>query len=357
MPTVPAQKLEQLAADILRAAGATESEAGTVARHLVEASLAGHDSHGVMRVLQYAKEIRAGLIVPGTQTTTIQDWDTGSTIDATGVFGQVACNQAMQTAIRKAQQRTVGMVTVRGANHSGRLGAYVALAAAEDMIGLVMVNGGGSGQWVAPFGGRERRLSTNPITMGAPSGKGFPVVLDMGTSVVPEGKIRHYFQKGETVPDGWLVDHDGKPTNDPGQLYAEQPGAILPLGGSAGHKGYALAFFVDILAGALSGAGCCSADKRDTSCAGGILMMAINIGSFGPTSHFQQQVEALVDYVKSSAPAAGSEEVLVPGEFEFQHHQRRSRDGIEVADSVWQDLQALLVELRNGSWAHEAQGR
>ena len=349
MPTVPAAKLEQLAADILCLAGATDSEAGAVARHLVEASLAGHDSHGMMRVLQYTEDIRSGAIVPGTEIRTLQDWDTGSTIDATGVFGQVACNQAMQTAISKARQRTVGVVTIRGAHHSGRLGAYVAQAAAEDMIGMVLVNGGGAGQWVAPFGGRERRIGTNPIAIGAPSGKGFPVLLDMGTSIVPEGKVRHYFQKGEPVPDGWLVRHDGEPTNDPGQLYAEPPGAILPLGGAAGHKGYGLAFFVDILAGVLSGAGCCGTETPQTSCGGGILMMAINIGSFGPTSQFQEQVSTLVDHVKSSAPVPGFEGVLVPGEFEFQQHERRRRDGIDIADSVWEDMNALLVELQKGS--------
>jgi uncharacterized oxidoreductase len=349
MPTVPAEKLEKLAADILRAAGATDNEAGIVSRHLIEASLAGHDSHGMMRVLQYTEDIRSGSIVPGTEIKTIQDWDTGSTIDATGVFGQVACNQAMQMAIRKARERTVGVVTIRGAHHSGRLGAYVAQAAAEDMIGVVMVNGGGAGQWVAPFGGRERRIGTNPIAIGAPSGKGFPIVLDMGTSIVPEGKIRHYFQKGETVPDGWLIDHAGKPTNDPGVLYAEPPGAILPLGGSSGHKGYGLAFFVDILAGILSGAGCCGTETPQTSSGGGILMLAIKIGSFGPTSQFQQHVSTLVDHVKSSAPVPGFKEVLVPGEFEFQKTQRRSRDGVDVADSVWKDLNALLVELQQGS--------
>jgi len=349
MPTIPPEKLEQLGGDILRAAGATDSEAEVVAGHLVDASLAGHDSHGVMRVLQYVEEIRSGQVVPGTEMTTIADWDTGSTFDATGAFGQVACRQAMQTAIDKARQRAASVVTIRGANHSGRLGAYVAMAADADMVGLVMVNGGGAGQWVAPFGGRERRLSTNPIAIGAPSGKDFPIVLDMGTSIVPEGKVRHHFQKGEAVPDGWLVDHDGEPTNDPGQLYAEPPGAILPLGGPAGHKGYALAFLVDILAGALSGAGCSPPDEHPTSPGGGIVMLAINVGQFAPTSEFHRQVSGLVDHVKSSAPAPGFEAVLVPGEFEFQQRERRRRDGINIADSVWRDLNALLAELRSGS--------
>lgn len=347
MPNIAPQKLNTFTADVLRAAGATEDEIDIVAPHLVDACLAGHDSHGVLRLLQYVQEIRDGVIVPGTDPITLDDWETGRLIDATGVFGQVACHQAMQTAIHKAREHSMAMVVLRGANHSGRLGAWVELAAAENMIGLVMVNGGGSGQWVAPFGGRRRRLGTNPIAIGAPSETGCPIVLDMGTSIVPEGKIRHQFQKGEQVPDGWLIDHEGIPTNDPRKFYSDPPGAILPLGGPAGHKGYALAFLVDLMAGALSGAGCCRPGGNDTIARGGIIMMAIDIARFTTHDAFHMQVSRLVDYMKVCPPAPGFEEVLVPGELEFKQRQHRMRHGIDVADPVWEDLNALLDGLRN----------
>jgi uncharacterized oxidoreductase len=232
------QRLEQFGSRLLQAAGVSAQDAGITAAHLVAANLAGHDSHGAMRLLQYLREIDDGRIVPGTTVHVLADWPTGAVIDARGVLGQVACCDAMQRAIDKAGNAGMAAVTLRHANHSGRLGSYVEQAAAAGMLGIAMANGGGGGQWVAPFGGRQRRLSTNPIAIGAPSAGAFPHVLDISTSIAPEGKVRDCLQRGVPTPAGWLWSR-GEPTDDPRALCGDPGGALLPFG-AAGHKDWTL---------------------------------------------------------------------------------------------------------------------
>lgn len=338
MPTISSTQLECFVGDLCRAAGADAREAKIVAEHLVDANLAGHDSHGAMRIIQYLDEIQIGKIVPGTVANCLDEWENGAVIDAVGAFGQVACHEAMRRAIEKASCATLAAVTIRNCNHSGRLGDYVEMAVEAGMIGLVTANGGGAGQWVAPFGGRERRISTNPIAFAAPSEGLFPVVVDISTSVVPEGKVRDYLQRGAPVPDGWLVDAEGQPTNDPNQLYADPAGAILSLGGQAGHKGFGLAMMVDILAGALTAAGCPRAGKFDPAHGSGLFMLAINVERFGSSAEFGKQVAEMSEYFQSSQPAAGFDRVMVPGQYEYEQRKKRQHGGIEIPEQVWSEM-------------------
>lgn len=349
MPIIPISELEQLCSRILHAAGASAQEAEIVSRHLVDANLAGHDSHGAMRVLQYVEEIKSGLIAPGEELKILNEWPAGAVVDAAGLFGQVACREAMQLAMNKAADTGVAVVTIRNAGHSGRLGSYSEQAAAGGCIGIAMANGGGAGQWVAPFGGRERRLSTNPVSIGAPSAGPFPFVLDISTSVAPEGKVRDCLQKEQPVPEGWLVDHEGRPTTDPRDLYAELCGALLPFGGASGYKGFGLGFMVDVFAGALTAAGCPESDKAAAGVRSGLFMMAIDIQRFTPLDEFRQRVARMADYLKSSRPAAGFEEVLVPGEPEFRQRQEKQRQGASLPESIQADLNQLLVQLTSSS--------
>jgi uncharacterized oxidoreductase len=220
------------------------------------------------------------------------------------------------------------------------------MVAEAGMIGMVMANGGGAGQWVTPFAGRQRRLSTNPIAIGAPSSGPFSFILDISTSVAPEGKVRDYGQRGQPVPEGWLVDQHGKPTRDPQDLYADPGGALLPLGGTAaGHKGFGLAFMVDIFAGALSSAGCPTRELTDPAGGTGLFMLAMDVQRFLPLEIFLARVTEMAEYCKSSAPADGFDEVLVPGEFEYKQRLLRERTGIEIPDSVWKQLQAIAAQL------------
>ena len=214
-------------------------EARVVAELLVEANLVGHDSHGVIRIPQYLGQVEAGDIVPDAAVEVAHEAPTLAVLDAHWGFGQVAMSRGVDMGLEKAQATGMAAISVRQANHVGRLGSYVERIAEETAIALMFVNGAPVCR-MAPWGGREARHGTNPIAMAFPSRSGPPVVLDMTTSAVAEGKVRVQRNRGAEVPDGWLLDAEGQPTNDPNTLYADPPGTILPLGGSLGHKGYGL---------------------------------------------------------------------------------------------------------------------
>lgn len=343
MPTLPVGQLQSLITAIFERAGAPPPHARIVADHLLEANLLGHDSHGVMRVPQYCNAILESELMPAAQPRLVRESLAGAVFDGCRSFGQVAASEAMNTAIGKARRAAVGAVTVRNCYHSGRLAAYTQQAAAVGMIGIVMVNAGGGGQSVVPFGGRERRIATNPFSIAAPSEGEFPIVLDVATSMAPEGKVRDHHQRGAKLPDGWIVDAHGRPSNDPSDFYGPPAGAILPLGGTAGYKGFGMALMIDILAGALSGAGCCRAETvpaRD-----GILLMAIDVQQFVDPEAYFEQVAELVAHIKSCPPAPGFEEIFVPGEIEFREAQRRRSSGVAICAQVWNDLQAIADRL------------
>ena len=256
MPTFAADRLEQLITAIFERAVAPTDHASCVAAHLVNANLAGHDSHGTIRVPQYIDLIDAGRIKPAATMEIVTRLPAAAVVDGRGGFGQVIVRDAMRLAIELAKQSAIGAVTVRNCSHTGRIGTYTQMAAEAGLVGIATVNSGGAGHAVAPFGGTAARLSTNPISIAAPTDGPFPIVLDMATSVAPEGKVRTYLQADKPLPSGWIVDAEGKPSFNAADFYAG--GAILPLGGPAGHKGFGLGFMVDILAGALSGGGCCA---------------------------------------------------------------------------------------------------
>jgi LDH2 family malate/lactate/ureidoglycolate dehydrogenase len=293
-------------------------------------------SHGVMRVPHYLAAVRAGKVKPGVRSQILSETKTTAVIDGCLGFGQVVCREAMSLAVQKALEQGIAAVTVHNSNHSGCIASYSKQAAAQGLIGIVMVNAGGGGQSVAPFGGLARRLATNPLSIAAPSGNGFPIVLDIATSVAPEGKVRACFQSGKPVPAGWIADSQGRPTTAPQDFY-DGGGFLLPLGGAAGYKGFGLAFMIDILAGALSGAGCCRpgvTEPRD-----GLLMIAISIKHFIPMANFYQQVASLVAHVKSCPAQPGVGAVFVPGELEFHEEQRRRAEGIELDPATWRLIQ------------------
>ena len=249
----------------------------------------------------------------------------------------------MKEAISGAKSGGIGAATVSNCYHSGRLGSYVAQAADEGLIGIAMVNGGGGGQSVAPFGGAEPRLATNPLAIAAPQCDGFNLLLDFATSVVPEGKVRDLARRGEKLPEGCIVDHKGNPTTDPNDFYGPPQGSILPMGGNVGYKGFALGFMVDILAGALSGAGCCS--KDETLARDGLLLLAIDPEHFSGAEYVRGQITALYQHIKSCRTAPGFEEVYTPGEIEHRMEQHRRLHGIPLDHATLDDLERISAEL------------
>jgi uncharacterized oxidoreductase len=336
--------LERLTSTIFERCGAPAESAAIVAEHLVAANLAGHDSHGVIRVPQYFELIGDGRLKPEGRMRIVQELPAAAMVDGGAGFGQVIGREAMLLAVKIARAGGIGAVTVRNCNHTGRIGTYTQMAAEAGLVGIAMVNTGGGGQAVTPFGGTGRRLSTNPISIAAPSGGAFPIVLDMASSIAPEGKVRTYYQAGKSLPAGWTIDAAGKPTTDPNDFYGSPPGALLPLGGAAGHKGFALAFMIDILAGALSGAGCCQAGPAAPG--DGMLAMAIDVRQFTPLAGFQERVAQLAEYVKSSPTAEGIEQIYVPGEVEAVARERRLRDGIVIEPTLWTLIERICRDLK-----------
>lgn len=347
MPTFDTATLERDCTRIFAAVGLDAQEAPRIAHSLVVANLMGHDSHGVIRVMQYIDFLQQGKVHPGQQIEIVRQADASAVVKGGWGFGQTVCSQAMDLAIDKARARSVGVVELSDSSHIGRLGEYAEQAAAADMIGIVMCNNHTGGALQAPFGGIDPRMSPNPIAVGIPTGGDFPIVVDMTSSVVAEGKIRVKLNRGEEIPEGWAIDDQGQPVTDPAKFYAAPRGAILPFGGIAAHKGYSLAIVVDILSGALGGSGCTRPDAPGGG--NGVFIMALDIQAFTGKDHFCEEVDNLIAFLKSSRLMPGFDEVTLPGELEHRLRQQRQQDGIFIDDETWRQIgetaEKLNVEL------------
>ena len=333
MPTIPASELEQFTARIFEATGSRAEEATRVAKSLVGANLMGHDSHGVIRIPEYVGRIETKDINIAASPETVVETESLVVIDGDWGWGQVIAKEAMELAIQKASQTGVGVVSVRNCCHIGRVGEWPAMAADRGMVAIIFVNGHGAGALVPPWGGRERRLSANPIAAAVPRPDGEPIVMDISTCAIAEGKVRVALHRGAALPPGCIVDSDGQPSTDPADFYGPPEGALLPIGR---HKGFALALITDILAGALSGAGCASpGDHRPGN---GFLAIVVDVQKVRPGDGYDADVNELVEWIKSSALAPGFDEILVPGEPEAREHARRAEDGIPIADETWRQI-------------------
>lgn len=338
MPIFSASQLIDVGTKIFLAAGAPLEEACLVSEFLVKANLAGHDSHGIIRVIQYVNDIEKGIIKPGANIEIVNETPSTAILNGNWGFGQVVAKRAMDLAIEKAKRNAISVVCVYNCNHIGRLADYAVMASENDMIGVVMAN---SIKIVAPFGGRERMLSTGPICFAFPSYLEFPLVIDIATSVVAEGKVRVALHKGEKIPLGWIIDKDGNPSNNPKDLY--DGGAILPLGGDEhGHKGFGLGLAIEILSGILTGAGCA---YEETKRGNGVFFEVINVERFMPVEEFKRRVSDLVKVIKGSKTRPGFKEILIPGEPEYLTEKVRLRDGIYVPEKTWEEIVNLAKKL------------
>ncbi len=335
------QAVSDLGVNLFVAAGARRSDATATIKSLVTSSLMGLDSHGVIRIPEYLGLLAAGTIVADAVISVERTGPSTAIVDCGHGFGAVGAERAMQAAVMIAKEQRTACVITRRCNHLGRLGAWVQQAADEGMLALATCNSPVYGHFVLPWGGREPRLATNPIAYAAPT-SGDPVVSDFSTSVAPEGKIRFYRNEGLPVPDGWILDSTGHPTNDPKAFYGPPQGGILPLGGSAGHKGFALGLLVEILGSALAGIG-----SQDTQVTGnGTCFIVIDPSAFCPLAVFRRLMNETVAYMKSSSPMPGVSEVLVPGELEFRTLRQRQQDGIPIDAATLQALQDYGQKLK-----------
>ena len=343
MPTITAENISTIASEVLHAAGASEGHAKTVGTHLANANLAGHDSHGFIRIIQYVQNIRDGDIDPTTEPEVERDEGAMAQINGHATFGQVVAMTASDIAMDKAREYGIGLVAMRNLGHTGRVGTYPERIANEGMAAMMWTGfvGGTSANSVAPFGGRARRLGTNPVAMGFPSPTEGPVLLDFATSIAAEGKLRVYRARGHTLPSEWVLDSDGVPSTDPNAYY--EGGALLPMGGlDGGHKGYGLSIMVTLFGAVIGSLGHQSA-TMDTQ-KNGSSIVAIDLGRLAPVDHVRELVGNIVAYVKDTPAMEGSRGVLYPGEIEAITRRERLADGVVIEESTWEQVMALVKE-------------
>lgn len=335
---IPAQALEAWAGSLLGALGAPDDVAAEVARHLIGANLAGHDSHGVLRLAQYAAQVEGGLLDAAARGQIVRANDVLCLFDGQRGFGQWACRQALEWCLDKARSSGLAAAAVRRSMHAGRMGDYVERAAEAGFASIVTLGIAGPGAGlVAPFGGGRRFLGTNPWAMGVPVAGETPFVMDFATSNVAEGKVRVARSKGAELPEGVLIDVAGRPTTEPDRLY--EGGSLTGLGGAvAGHKGYGLSLAAAFL-GALAmiddpeptPAGTMSGRPPTTPWLAGVLMVVLDPEWFGGRERFAEQVRTVVDALRQEGP-------LLPGDPEAATRVQRLRDGIVVPGPTWEEL-------------------
>lgn len=333
--TVAPDALAAFSARLLIGAGATEENAATVVDHLIEADRMGLRSHGVMRIPQYLAEIASGEVDPAAQPRVEAQLPGRSHIDGRRGFGQVVGVQMASEAVRLAGSGGIGFVTGRSMGHTGRIGAYAQAIAAHGMLGIAVCSGPRAGHWVAPFGGREGKLSTNPIAFACPVAGGDPIVADFSTSVVPEGVVRSLRNRGLPTPDCAIRDAEGRLTTDPAALYADPRGAIQPIGGAVGYRGTALGILVEVLAALLSGD-----ETADAARAGSDLAM-IAIGTDGA---FAGRAARMAEYIRSAAPLDPGQPVMLPGEREQRERERSAGTALLVDGPTWDAMCRTAAE-------------
>ncbi|MDP7605025.1 MAG: malate/lactate/ureidoglycolate dehydrogenase [Alphaproteobacteria bacterium] len=330
---IGSEALQTLASTIFAAIGCDGDEAGTVARFLVKANLSGHDSHGVVRIPRYIEYWRMGAVLPNRRAEAVWQNDAIALFDGNKGFGQTIGGQVMAAGIEMAARQGLAMVGLKNVGHLGRIGDWAEQAAAAGQASIHFVNTTGRGNRVAPYGGSDRRLSTNPIAIGMPMGGREPLIFDAATSVLAEGKILVARNKGVELPDGVLLDSAGQPTNDPNTLYADPGGAILAMGG---HKGSGLAVMADLLAGVMAGGGCTrpGMDMLEN----GMLSILMDPALFADMGFFAGETARFADWVQASPPIEEGGEVLLPGDIERRNQLEREADGIPLDDTTWQQI-------------------
>ena len=332
MPIIQAEELKGFIARILDRAGARTDYADIVAQHLVDANLAGHDSHGVIRTPHYVRSIEKGDLLPTATPDIVEETASMAQICGNWTFGQVIAKQATELAISKARDQGVGLVSMYHEGHTGRLGTYAEMGAEAGMASMIWDGClGGPRSIVVPLNGTGRKIGANPIAMGFPSETYGTVLLDFATSISAAGKVMVAVDKGEQLPGEWIVDADWQPTSDPTQL--AKGGALRPMGlPYVGHKGYALAMMVGLFSMMAS----LRSDKQPPlEDRWGTVILMIDISRFGALDVFRGQVDTIIDFVKTD-PLEG--EVLYPGEVEARNRRERLANGINLPEATWGEI-------------------
>lgn len=328
-----ASTARRIVVQVLEAYGSAPENAAVVADHLVTSDLSGVRSHGFIRLPQYVAEILNGETDPVGRPVRRSAGPGRTELDAARSFGQVAGVEAADLAEAAAKATGLGLVTVHEAGHTGRIGAYAEQLGERGCLAVVVCSGARMGHRVAPFGGREARLATNPIAFGIPSSSD-PIVGDFSTAVAPEGVIRVLRNLGMPAPDGTLLGPDGLPTTDPSVLYEDPPGTILPLGGmQLGHRGFGLGLLVEALATLLA------RDETDDEQRKGsnLAVLAISVDA-----EFASRTDRLIEYARSAEPIDPAVPVMLPGEREYR--MRRQSQSVLVDQRTWDQVTTFAAD-------------
>lgn len=326
----------------LRSQDLPHADAAQVAGLMADADLQGSDGHGVIRLPQYIKRIRAGGINKQPNIRIVQERAAMAVVDGDNGMGHLVVSRAVDIAIEKARSAGVAWVSTRYSNHAGPASLYARKPLQHDMLGLYFAVG--NANHLPPWGGTEMLLSTNPIAAGIPTAEEPPVVLDMATTVAAYGKVKAKAKRGEMMPPGWMIDREGQPLLDPKRA---GEGFLLPIGE---HKGYGLALIVGLLAGTLGGAAMgrdvidFNADHVSVTNTGQSILV-IDLAAFGDPEVFKHAVDRLVRDIRGSERLPGVERIWLPGEQSYEKRERYSVQGVPISPALLDELNALAGDL------------
>ncbi len=327
---VPAGRLEAIVRAIFGAAGSTEREAALTARHLVEANLRGHDSHGIGMIPAYVANGRSGHMAVNNRLETVLDTGTLLICDGGQGAGQVMAHDAMALGIERAREHGSCIMGLRNSHHIGRIGHWAEQSVAAGMVSIHFVNVV-SEPSVVPFGGTRPRMGTNPFAIGVPRPGADPIVLDFATSRWAVGKMRVAFNKGETIPEGYLLDAAGRPTTNPGDLFATPPGGLLTFGE---HKGWGMSLACELLGAALTGGKSQTGPRASPAILNSMLAVIVSPDRLGTSGAFSDSLEDVVRWVQAENEAGAR--VRLAGDPERETRARRLAEGIPVDPSTWE---------------------
>jgi hydroxycarboxylate dehydrogenase B len=330
-------ELGRIARRVFTAAGSSDSEAGTVADHLVEANLRGHDSHGVGMIPSYLRNLASGTLVANRAGRVASESGSLIVYDGERGYGQIVARAATEIGITRAHDSGVAVIALRNVHHIGRVGTYGEMCASAGLVSMHFVNITDQRPSVAPWRGGDARFGTNPVCIAIPAAEpGRPIILDMATSVVAMGKVRVARNKGQQLTPGILLDARGQPTTDPHVMYRQPRGALRTFGE---HKGYALAFICEILAGAIAGGGTMRPESHDGgTTTNGMLTVVIDPSHLVDRAWLVDEIKAMTDYVTGSPPVTPDMPVLIPGDPERQSRAERIAEGVPIDDETWREI-------------------
>jgi len=328
---------------IVAAGGSEPGEARLVAENLVTANLLGHDSHGIGMIPRYIDAVLEGGLAPNQHPKATLDAGALLALDGCKGYGQAIGRDAMRMAIERAKRSGSCIMTLGNVHHLGRIGHWAEMAVAQGLVAIHFVNVISHAR-VAPYGGRDARFGTNPCCIGVPLPGEPPFILDYATSAVAQGKLRVAHNKGQKVPPGRLIDSEGHPTDDPRYAVVPPYGAMLPFGE---HKGYGMAIACELLGGALSGGGTWHYEESSKQrVLNGMLVVLIDPARLGTAPAFERETRLFLDWLRKSRPAPGFDRVRIAGEPERETRLKRSRVGIAVDATTWEEIQRAADKVK-----------